>query len=70
MLMCLKHWKMVPRVGQLDIWKTYVPGQEIRKDPTDEYLKAQQRAVAMVLKAEKPELSLDEVCKIVLKGSL
>ncbi len=68
MLMCLKHWKLVPREAQNDIWKTYVPGQEIRKDPTTEYLKAQQRAMAFVLKAEKPELSLEEICKIVLTG--
>lgn len=44
MLMCLKHWKMVPKFAQDEIWATYVPGQEIRKDPSDAYLKAQQRA--------------------------
>lgn len=51
--MCLKHWKMVPKVGQVDIWRHYVPGQERRKDPTSDYLKAAQRAQAMVLMKER-----------------
>ena len=53
MLMCLKHWKMLPRTAQNDIWKEYVRGQEIRKNPTNEYLKAQQRAVVLVLSKER-----------------
>lgn len=53
MLMCLKHWRMVPKDAQNDIWRYYVPGQEVRKDPTNDYLKAQQRAVVMVLMKEE-----------------
>lgn len=52
MLMCPKHWRMVPRFLQKDVWATYVPGQEIRKDPTDEYMEAQQAAVQAVEKKE------------------
>jgi hypothetical protein len=52
MLMCLRHWRMVPRFLQRRIWDTYVSGQEIRKDPTDEYLEVQKEAVAAVAKRE------------------
>lgn len=48
MLMCFKHWKMVPLVLQREIWRYYVPGQEIRKDPTPEYLTAMRRAIEAV----------------------
>lgn len=52
MLMCFKHWKMVPTSIQQLIWKHYVQGQEMRKNPTNDYLKAQQLAVASVIVAE------------------
>lgn len=52
MLMCLKHWKMVPRALQREVWAAYVPGQEIRKDPTDQYLEVQRRAVEAVERRE------------------
>lgn len=52
MLMCRKHWFMVPRDLQRRVWDTYVPGQELRKDPTDEYMEAQRAAVDAVAKKE------------------
>jgi len=52
MLMCLPHWRMVPRELQRQVWDTYVPGQEVRKDPTREYLEAHRAAVAAVAKLE------------------
>jgi hypothetical protein len=52
MLMCLKHWRMVPKFAQDDIWRTYRPGQEIVKNPSNDYLKAQQAAVILVLLKE------------------
>ena len=52
MLMCLKHWRMVPRVLQRRVWATYVSGQEIRKDPTDEYMEAARAAVRAVEEKE------------------
>jgi hypothetical protein len=64
LLMCLKHWRMVPKEMQADIWKTYVPGQEVTKTPTNEYLKAQQRAVAVVL-IEERGIPIEEAIKIV-----
>lgn len=52
MLMCLRHWRMVPKKLQQDVWRTYVPGQENRKDPTDEYMKAHRAAIAAVAAKE------------------
>lgn len=53
MLMCLRHWRMVPRKLQVAVWAAYVPGQEIRKDPTAEYLDAQRAAVRAVAEKER-----------------
>lgn len=64
MLMCLKHWRMVPKFAQDDIWRTYVPGQEVRKDPTNEYMKAQQRAIVFVLMRERGITDLREAIKL------
>jgi hypothetical protein len=38
MFMCRKHWFMVPKSLRDMVWEHYVPGQEQRKDPTEEYL--------------------------------
>lgn len=52
MLMCLKHWCMVnPKIQSL-VWRTYISGQEVRKDPTRAYLLAQRAAVWCVFVAE------------------
>ena len=48
LLMCLPHWRMVPRPLQARIWATYRPGQEIDKQPSDEYMEAQRAAVRAV----------------------
>jgi hypothetical protein len=58
MFMCLKHWRMVPRLLQSEVWATYVPGQEVRKDPTDEYLEVTKRARRAV--AEREGLTLTD----------
>lgn len=52
MLMCLRHWRMVPKVLQARVWATYRPGQEIDKNPTGAYMEAQQAAVDAVAKKE------------------
>lgn len=52
MLMCRKHWYMVPKKIQQRVWKHYVPGQEISKTPTRKYLKAAQAAVDAVAERE------------------
>lgn len=48
MLMCLKHWRMVPKLSQARIWLTYRPGQEIDKHPSALYMDAQREAVEAV----------------------
>jgi hypothetical protein len=52
MLMCLRHWRMVPRDIQKRVWAEYNEGQEIRKDPTEEYMDVQREAVEAVAKKE------------------
>ncbi len=52
MLMCLRHWRMVPVPLQRAVWREYVPGQEIRKDPTSAYLAVQAEAVNAVAAKE------------------
>lgn len=35
---CKAHWFKLPKHLRDKIWDAYVPGQEIRMDPSDEYL--------------------------------
>lgn len=37
---CREHWFTLPKMLRDRIWATYVPGQEIRKDPSPAYLEA------------------------------
>jgi len=52
MFMCKRHWFMVPKPMRDRIWATYVSGQEIRKDPTDEYMEASMQAIEAVAAKE------------------
>ncbi len=52
MFMCKNHWYMVPSRVRRMVWATYVPGQEIRKDPTMEYLEVTREAIAVVAAKE------------------
>jgi hypothetical protein len=36
--MCLKHWRMVPKLVQDLIWAHYRPGQENDKRPSADYI--------------------------------
>jgi len=45
MFMCPKHWKDLPWRLRIDIWRHYRAGQEITKDPSDEYMEAADRAI-------------------------
>lgn len=53
MLMCAKHWKLVPFAVQCRIYATYVPGQEMRKDASEKFLEAMGIAVEIVEQEEK-----------------
>lgn len=52
MLMCRKHWSMVPDQIRSWVWATYVGGQEQRKDPTPAYIEAARSAIDAVAEAE------------------
>jgi hypothetical protein len=52
MLFCSRHWAMTPRAIQRAVWAHYVPGQEIRKDPTPEYLRVMGDAIEAVAAKE------------------
>ena len=52
MLMCAKHWRMVPRENQRTVWATYRPGQEQDKMPSLLYRLNQRLAVAAVAEKE------------------
>lgn len=51
-LMCLRHWRMVPKNLQRAVWATYELGQELTKDPSLEYLEAATAAVNAVAEIE------------------
>lgn len=48
MFMCKRHWFMVPKKLRDEVWETYVPGQEITKNPSGEYIDVAHRAIAAV----------------------
>lgn len=62
LLMCLKHWRRVPRELQRAVWASYRPGQEVDKKPSREYLEAARAAIEAVAAKEthivQKELSL------------
>ena len=51
-LMCLKHWRMVPRDMQREVWQTYREGQCYDMQVSREYLFAARRAVVYVAQIE------------------
>lgn len=38
MFMCRSHWYALPKAMRDRVWALYRPGQEITKDPSDEYV--------------------------------
>lgn len=48
LLMCPKHWRMVPRRIQNNVNRNYRRGQEIDKNPTMEYMGAAKDAIDSV----------------------
>jgi hypothetical protein len=48
MLMCTRHWRLVPYPMQREVWKHYRKGQEVDKRPTKEYLVAANTACNFV----------------------
>lgn len=52
MLMCVKHWWMVPKPLRDRIWATYRLFQEVNRDPTPEYMQAVHAAIDAVARKE------------------
>ncbi|MEM7019161.1 MAG: hypothetical protein AAF512_17690 [Pseudomonadota bacterium] len=59
LLMCRRHWRMVPAELQQAVWQHYRKGQERDKRPTRDYLSAAQAAIRAVAVSEglKPAVS-------------
>lgn len=58
LLMCPRHWRMVPRVMQREIWRLYVPGQENdRTKVTADYLAFTRKVIDFVYRSEKGDKS-------------
>jgi hypothetical protein len=55
MLMCKRHWYMVPKDLRDAVWLMYRPGQEIDKSPTMEYLETAHEAINAVAVKEGHE---------------
>lgn len=52
LLMCGKHWRLVPEDKKRAVRELYVPGQETKKNPTWWYMLAAQRAIIAVAEIE------------------
>jgi len=52
MFMCRPHWFRLPKPMRDAIWAAYRPGQEIRKDPSPEYIKAARAAIDHIAQLE------------------
>lgn len=51
--MCRRHWFILPKSLRDKVWKEYVPGQEIKKNPTKEYLEVMREAIDFVARSER-----------------
>jgi hypothetical protein len=57
LLMCPRHWYMVPPALRKRVWQTYRPGQEFDKCPSKAYLEVAKQAINFVAEKEgKPPL--------------
>lgn len=52
LLMCPQHWRKVPYLLRNKVWDAYVSGQEVRGDPSPEYLETAREAIDAVARKE------------------
>lgn len=52
MLMCRRHWSMVPRAIQRRVWATYRPGQCDDREVSRDWLAAADEAISVVAAKE------------------
>lgn len=60
LLMCLKHWRMVPRAIQRAVWATYRDGQCDDMSPSKEWHSAASAAIGFVARLEGKPISKSE----------
>lgn len=53
---CQSHWFALPYHLRQQIWRTYRPGQEVTKDPSDAYIEAANRVQAWITQRMKNEI--------------
>jgi hypothetical protein len=58
LLMCRRHWFMVPKPLRKDVWRLYQKGQEVTKEPSREYLAAAKAAIAAVAACEGRQMEM------------
>jgi ribonuclease HI len=59
MLMCAKHWGLVPAELRSDVWREYRTGQEVDKRPSRAWLDAADAAIDAVAAIERARVSAD-----------
>ena len=59
---CRTHWFALPREIRTVIWANYRPGQEVRKDPSSQYLEAAKIANDWARRYEKERASRCSIC--------
>lgn len=66
MLMCGRHWYMVPKRIQAAVWKHYRPGQCDDKRPSKEWFEAANAAIASVARIEALKCwgAHDTICRL------
>ena len=57
---CKPHWFALPKALRDNIWKTYVPGQEITKTPNGAYILAAREVQEWIAANRKPEVTSDD----------
>lgn len=50
---CREHWWTLPGYIRSAIWDAYVPGQEVRKDPSKDYIRAAELAQDFAVEYER-----------------
>lgn len=68
LLMCLRHWHMVPRKLQRAVWLHYRAGQCDDKRPSAEWHEAASAAIGYVALAEGQKVTRAEVRALVVHG--
>jgi hypothetical protein len=61
LLMCLRHWRLVPRGIQRAVWSAYRPGQCDDKRPSQSWHQAADAAIGFVARAEGQPVRQAEV---------